>query len=104
VGTGYLVDAVKYSIVVPVYNEEESMAELVRRLRGAPQQGGPASARQAAQPPDSSPGATVLGLRPPGRGWTILVERAGSGPWMDIFNRMGLHGTRVGDMIASRIA
>ena len=26
-------DAVKYSIVVPVYNEEESMAELVRRLR-----------------------------------------------------------------------
>ena len=26
-------DAVKYSIVVPVYNEEQSMAELVRRLR-----------------------------------------------------------------------
>jgi glycosyltransferase involved in cell wall biosynthesis len=27
------VDAVKYSIVVPVYNEEESIAELVGRLR-----------------------------------------------------------------------
>jgi polyisoprenyl-phosphate glycosyltransferase len=26
-------DALKYSIVVPVYNEEESLAELVRRLR-----------------------------------------------------------------------
>ena len=26
-------DAVKYSIVVPIYNEEESFAELVRRLR-----------------------------------------------------------------------
>src|SRR5258708_12898831 len=26
-------DALKYSIVVPVYNEEESIAELVRRLR-----------------------------------------------------------------------
>jgi polyisoprenyl-phosphate glycosyltransferase len=28
-----VVDALKYSIVVPVYNEEESIAELVRRLR-----------------------------------------------------------------------
>ena len=26
-------DALKYSIVVPVYNEKESIAELVRRLR-----------------------------------------------------------------------
>src|SRR5260370_29117778 len=32
-GTGYLMDALKYSIVLPVYNEEESIAELVRRLR-----------------------------------------------------------------------
>src|SRR5260370_6121532 len=32
-GTGYLMDALKYSIVLPVYNGEESIAELVRRLR-----------------------------------------------------------------------
>src|SRR5260370_25707812 len=31
--TGLLMDALKYSIVVPVYNEEESIAELVGRLR-----------------------------------------------------------------------
>ena len=33
VSTGYLMDAPKYSIVVPVYNEEESITELVGRLR-----------------------------------------------------------------------
>jgi hypothetical protein len=34
----------------------------------------------------------------------ILVERAWSAPWMDIFSRMGLHGTRVGGMIVYRTA
>ena len=34
----------------------------------------------------------------------ILVERAWSAPWMDIFSRMGLHGTRVGGMMVYRIA
>lgn len=30
----HVVDAAKYSIVVPVYNEEESITELINRLRG----------------------------------------------------------------------
>ena len=34
----------------------------------------------------------------------ILVERAWSAPWMDIFSQMGLHGTQVGGMIVYRIA
>ena len=29
----------------------------------------------------------------------ILVERAWSAPWMNVFSRMGLHGTPVGDVI-----
>jgi hypothetical protein len=32
----------------------------------------------------------------------ILVERAWAAPWMQIFSRMGLHGTRVGGMIVYR--
>jgi hypothetical protein len=34
----------------------------------------------------------------------VLVERAWAAPWMDIFSRMGLHGTRVGGMIIYRTA
>jgi hypothetical protein len=33
----------------------------------------------------------------------ILVERAWAAPWMQIFSRMGLHGTSVGGMIVYRI-
>ena len=33
----------------------------------------------------------------------ILVERAWAAPWMQIFSRMGLHGTPVGGMIVYRI-
>ena len=32
----------------------------------------------------------------------ILVERAWAAPWMQIFSRMGLHGTSVGGMIVYR--
>jgi len=32
----------------------------------------------------------------------ILVEQAWAAPWMQIFSRMGLHGTRVGGMIVYR--
>ena len=42
-------------------------------------------------------------LRQAGVG-AILVERAWSAPWMDIFSRMGLHGTRVGGMMVYQIA
>lgn len=34
----------------------------------------------------------------------VLVEQSWSAPWMDNFNRMGLHGTRVGGMIVYRTA
>jgi len=33
----------------------------------------------------------------------ILVERAWAAPWMQIFSRMGLHGTLIGGMIVYRI-
>jgi hypothetical protein len=34
----------------------------------------------------------------------ILVERAWAAPWMQIFSRMGLHGTWAGGMIVYRTA
>ena len=32
----------------------------------------------------------------------IIVERAWAEPWMNIFSRMGLHGTHVGGVIVYR--
>jgi len=34
----------------------------------------------------------------------IIVERAWAAPWMQVFSRMGLHGTSVGGVIVYRTA
>jgi hypothetical protein len=34
----------------------------------------------------------------------IIVERAWAAPWMQVFSRMGLHGTPVGGVIIYRTA
>ena len=57
-----------------------------------------------AQGPDPGQGAAVPGVRPAAGVGAIIVERAWAAPWMQIFSRMGLHGTLGRRLIVYRTA